>query len=106
TPSAAALREQGDHVHNVLVAHGCYSPLCPCSEPQHASVARQDLEDKPAHPAPHSVLLKARLQRCSKARPLKLGRNHEGDLGEIGRGTQKIAGAADDLLVLPWPGDG
>ena len=48
-----------------------------------------DLEDKPAHIAAHRVLLKARLQRGSKAGPLKLGRNHEGHLGEIGRGTQK-----------------
>ena len=93
-------------MHYVVVARGRYCALRASGETQHASVARQDLEDKPADVAPHSVLLKARLQRGSKAGSLKLGRNHEGDLSEIGRGTQKVAGAADDLLVLAWPGDG
>ena len=93
-------------MHYIVVARGRYCALCASGEPQHARVARQDLEDKPADVVPHSVLLKARLQRGSKARPLKLGRNHECDLGEIGRGTQKVAGAADDLLVLTWPDDG
>src|SRR5262249_7645184 len=64
------------------------------------------LEDKPAHVALHRVLLKARLQRGSKARPLKLGRNHEGHLSEIGRGVQPIARAPNDLLVLAWSGNG
>jgi len=68
-------------------------------------VARQDLEDKPADAAAHGVLLKVRLQRSSKPRPLKFGCNHEGYLGEIGRWVQKIARAPNDLLILAWPDD-
>src|SRR5262252_7839177 len=73
---------------------------------QHAGVARQNLSNEPAHAAAHRVLYKASLQSCSHTASLPLRRNHEGHFSEIGRGTQKIAGAADDLLVLAWPADG
>src|SRR5262245_9985577 len=52
------------------------------------------------------MLLKARLQRGSHTRTLKLGRNHEGHLSEIGRGVQPIARAPNDLFVLTWSGNG
>jgi hypothetical protein len=104
TVRANAIWKENRYVHYVLVTQGCYCALCARGEPQHVVIARKDFRDKPAHTAAHGVFLKARLQRGAKTSPLKLRRNHEGHLGEIGRRTQKVAGAADDFLVFAWPG--
>ena len=73
-------------------------------QPQHARVARQDLRDEPAHAAADGVLLEAALQGGAEASALPFRRHHERDLGEIGRGVQEVAAAADDHLVLARPG--
>ena len=70
----------------------------------HLLVVGKDFSYKTAKSARHSVLRHTRLQGSAETIALPIGIDHEGYLSDTGRRVQKIAGSADEFLVLARPG--